>query len=194
MEISPVEKKHIILGLRTTLIVGLTFLVAGSVFASAWQDNSNLPTQQNANAPIHTGAVDQEKLVTFAGSPPTAFGNLTIDANLNAKGGFRSTLLAVFDQTIQIKGGCTTSCDKKVLTSDASGNASWQRTGGGTPSVTYLPGSGNVTATFCALTGSGNDGTKSQSSTCLVSNNGDGTWKITQGKYALGCQMTCLTW
>ncbi len=158
------DKKRFIQWLHTTVMVGLTLLVAGSVFASTWQDNLNSPTQQNANAPINVSDAPQSK-----GSPsnPTPTGALTLNAGLFTNGLRVKELPAVFDETVQIKGGTPAAGD--VLTSvDDQGNATWQAQSSSIQ-FNYYYVSGPQTAPWQALGERNSDGTPP---TKLTYNNG----------------------
>ncbi len=155
---SPAEKKQFVNGVRGTLVAALLLLITFSVSA-AWVDNTGSPTSSNANAPIHVGDTPQAK-----GTPGLATGTLTLNAGLITNG-LRSYLPAIFDQTVQIKGGGPAAGEVLTAT-DATGAATWQPKGAG--NLTYYYQSGPTGAAW-QVTGVNSDGT---APTQLTYNNG----------------------
>ncbi len=105
-----------------------TVFFFGLLYVQAWTGApAGTPPANNVDAPINVGVVTQLKS-----------GALGID------GLFRSYGSAIFDGTIKISSGAGSG---KVLTSDATGNASWQ-----TPEVSSVGGGGG-SSPYCAYTG-----------------------------------------
>lgn len=103
-------KKQIVRGIKVCILALVLSAGVSYVFAD-WTPPQNTPPlcppgQVGCDAPVHVGTATQEK-----------GGMLKVH-------GFRSFLLAVFDQQIQIKGGAPAL--NKILSSDATGLGSWK--------------------------------------------------------------------
>jgi hypothetical protein len=159
---------------RIVSLVGLAFgAFALSALAGSWTAPTQAPPSGNADAPLNVGVTAQHKEGTLAiGKTSDALTGLKLDVNgiIGSTGLFTTGDLYVngVSSTTQLKVTGGSPSIGKVLTSDASGNATWQspplsgssivmgRVQGSSAAITLNPGSWTVmvTAYFgeCKLT------------------------------------------
>ena len=108
----------------TKIIILALVLVTAAAYVKAWTGPTLSPPNGNVPAPINVGNSIQTKLGSLVLNAATPIQNAV---------GLTVSGTSIFNGSLQIMDG--TQGDGKVLTSDASGNASWA-TGGGSSSVT----------------------------------------------------------
>ncbi|MCK9345339.1 MAG: hypothetical protein M0P64_04490 [Candidatus Pacebacteria bacterium] len=138
--------------LSATKIVSLAIILSfGLSYALAWTAPTATPPAGNVSAPINASNTPQEKLGSLTVGSLTTAGNLTAGSLTTAgavTAGSVSSSGLINTPTLRVTTGAAAS---RVLTSDASGNATWQA-----PAVGAGDNLGNHTATQ-ALNMAGNN-------------------------------------